>query len=158
MCVLTGGGTTIIEMARCLPMNLKATFITGSIPVVVEYLNHPNIEVIVIGDKVSKNSKITVGQDSINQIKQLKPDLCFLGINALDIEHGITDNDWEIVQVKKTMVESSQKTICLTIAEKINTFQPLRICGIDKINMLITDIDPGDDLLKPYVQSGLTIL
>jgi len=158
MCVLTGGGTTIIEMARCLPMNLKATFITGSIPVVVEYLNHPNIEVIVIGDKVSKNSKITVGQDSINQIKQVKPDLCFLGINALDIEHGITDNDWEIVQVKKTMVESSQKTICLTIAEKINTFQPLRICSIDKINMLITDLDPGDALLAPYVQSGLTIL
>jgi len=158
MCVLTGGGTTIIEMARCLPLNLKATFITGSIPVIVEYLNHPNIEVIVIGDKVSKNSKITVGQDSINQIKQLKPDLCFLGINALDVEHGVTDNDWDIVQVKKAMVESSQKTVCLTIAEKINTFQPLRICELNKIDLLITDLDAADVLLKPYVDSGIEVL
>jgi DeoR/GlpR family transcriptional regulator of sugar metabolism len=157
MCVLTGGGTTIIEMARCLPLNLKATFITGSIPVVVEYLNHPNIEVIIIGDKISKNSKITVGQDSINHIKQLKPDLCFLGINALDIEHGITDNDWDVVQVKKAMIESSQKTICLTIAEKINTFQPLRVCGLDKIDLLITELDADDELLDPYKNAGINV-
>jgi DeoR/GlpR family transcriptional regulator of sugar metabolism len=158
MCVLTGGGTTIIEMARCLPRNLKATFITGSIPAVVEYLNHPTIEVIIIGDKISKNSKITVGQDSIHHIKQLKPDLCFLGINALDIVHGITDNDWDVVQVKKAMIESSQKTICLTIAEKINTFQPLRVCGLDKIDILITELEPSDPLLKPFVEFGIKVM
>jgi DeoR/GlpR family transcriptional regulator of sugar metabolism len=32
MYVLTGGGTTIIEMARNSPHQLQATFITGSIP------------------------------------------------------------------------------------------------------------------------------
>ncbi|MGZ3922818.1 MAG: DeoR/GlpR family DNA-binding transcription regulator, partial [Flavisolibacter sp.] len=60
MFVLTGGGTTIIELARALPSSLHATFISGSIPAIYEYMNHPNIDVIVIGDKISKNSKITV--------------------------------------------------------------------------------------------------
>jgi DeoR/GlpR family transcriptional regulator of sugar metabolism len=158
MCVLTGGGTTIIEMARCLPAQMRATFITGSIPAVVEYLNHPNIEVIIIGDKISRNSKITVGTESINRIKQLKPDLCFLGINAIDVQHGITDNDWDIVQVKKAMIESAQKTICLTIAEKINTFQPLLVCGINKIDVLITELEPSDPLLMPFVELGITVM
>src|SRR5438309_8829036 len=63
MFVLTSGGTTIIEMARALPASLHATFISGSIPAVVEYMHHPNIEVIVIGDKVSKNSKIHAGRE-----------------------------------------------------------------------------------------------
>ena len=105
MFVLTSGGSTILELARALPPQLKATFITGSIPAIFEYMQHPTIEVIVIGDKVSKDSKITIGADAINKIKQIKPDLCFLGINSIDITHGITENDWEIVQVKKTMIE-----------------------------------------------------
>ena len=61
MVVLTTGGTTIIEMARALPPDLHATFHFGSIPALAEYIVHPNIEVIAIGDKISKDSKITVG-------------------------------------------------------------------------------------------------
>ena len=109
MFVLTSGGTTIIEMARSLPPQLKATFISGSIPAILEYMHHPNIEVILIGDKISKNSKITVGAEAIAKIKQMKADLCFLGTNAIDVEHGISDNDWEVVQLKKAMIESSKK-------------------------------------------------
>jgi len=47
MFVLTSGGTTVIELARALPPQLKATFISGSIPAVLEYMQHPNIEVIL---------------------------------------------------------------------------------------------------------------
>jgi DeoR/GlpR family transcriptional regulator of sugar metabolism len=157
MFVLTGGGTTIIEMARALPKELKATFITGSIPVVFEYMNHPNIEVIVIGDKVSKNSKITAGPEAVSKIRQLRADLCILGINALNIENGVSDNDWEIVQLKRAMIESSNKLICLTIAEKINTQQPLQVCKCQSIDTLITERDPDDSLLQPYAQLGIQI-
>src|SRR2546423_12471704 len=104
MFVLTSGGSTILELARALPPQLKATFITGSIPAILEYLNHPNIEVIVIGDKISKNSKITTGGEAITKIKQIRADLCFLGINAIDLVHGITDSDWDVVQLKRSMI------------------------------------------------------
>ena len=98
MFILTSGGTTIIELARMLPPQLKATFISGSIPAILEYMHHPNIEVIMIGDRISKNSKITVGSQAIARIKEVKADICFLGTNAIDLEHGITDNDWEVVE------------------------------------------------------------
>lgn len=158
MFVLTGGGTTIIEMARLLPTQLHATFITGSIPAVVEYMNHPAIDVIVLGDKISKVSKITVGADAINRIKSIKADICFLGINAIDLQNGITDNDWDVVQLKQQMILSSQKVVCLTISEKINSLQPFHVCGIEKIDVLITELDPGDQRLKPYVAAGITVL
>ena len=158
MFVLTSGGTTIMELARSLPPQLKATFISGSIPVILEYMYHPNIEVILIGDKISKNSKITVGSEAIAKIKQMKPDLCFLGTNAIDVKHGITDNDWEVVQLKKAMIESSKKVICLSIAEKINTVQPIRVCGIDEIDILITELNENDPVLRPYKDAGLKVL
>ncbi len=157
MFVLTSGGTTILELARSLPPMLKATFISGSIPAILEYMNHPNIEVILIGDKISKNSKITVGSEAIAKIRQVKADICFLGTNAIDAEHGISDNDWEVVQLKKAMIESAKKVVCLTIAEKINTVQPISVCGLDKIDLLITELDPADKLLKPYTDAGVKV-
>src|ERR1051326_5054724 len=45
MFILTSGGTTILEMARMLPPQLKATFISGSIGAILEYMHHPNIEI-----------------------------------------------------------------------------------------------------------------
>ncbi len=158
MFVLTGGGTTIIELARALPMNLHATFISGSIPAIFEYMSHPNIDVIVIGDKISKNSKITVGLEAISRIRQLKADLCFLGINAINIENGVSDNDWEVVQIKKAMIESAQKLICLTIAEKINSQQPIQVCGCQKIDTMITELSPDEPLLAPYHEAGIKIM
>jgi len=157
MFVLTSGGTTIIEMARMLPHQLKATFVSGSIPAILEYMHHPNIEVIMIGDKISKNSKITVGSQAIARIKEMKADLCFLGTNAIDLEHGITDNDWEVVQLKKAMIESSKKVVCLSIAEKVNTVQPIRVCGLDEIDMLITELEPDNPLIQPYVKAGVKV-
>lgn len=158
MFVLTGGGTTLIELARMLPPQLKATFITGSIPVILEYLNHPNIEVILIGDRVSKNAKISVGSQAIARIREMKADICFLGANAIDLEQGITDNDWEVVALKKAMIASAKMVVCLSIAEKVNTVQPIRVCGLDALDLLITERDPDDPLLRPYVAAGLQVL
>ncbi len=158
MFVLTSGGTTILEMARLLPPQLKATFISGSIPAILEYMHHPNIEVILIGDRISKNAKITIGPEAIAKIRQMRADICFLGTNALDLQHGITDNDWEVVQLKKAMIESSQKVVCLSIAEKINTFQPIQISGLSKIDILVTELPPDDPVLKPYADAGITVL
>jgi DeoR/GlpR family transcriptional regulator of sugar metabolism len=158
MFVLTGGGTTIIELARALPVNLHATFISGSIPALFEYSSHPNIEVIAIGDKISKNSKITVGLEAISKIKELKADICFLGINAISLENGVSDNDWDVVQIKKAMIESSKKTVCLTISEKINSQQPLQICDCGRIDILITELSPEDAVMQPYVEKGIKVI
>jgi DeoR/GlpR family transcriptional regulator of sugar metabolism len=158
MFVLTSGGTTIIELAKALPESLHATFITGSLPAALEYLHHPNIEIILIGDKISKSSQITVGGEAISKIKQIKADICFLGINALHTEYGLTDNDWDVVQVKKAMIETSAKVVSLSIAEKLNTSQRIKICDINAIDTLITELDASSAIMEPYKKAGLEIL
>lgn len=158
MFILTSGGTTILELIRSLPPQLKITVMTGSIPVVNACMAQPNIDVVVIGDKLSKDSKITVGAEAIAKINQVNADLCFLGTNAIDLEHGLTDNDWEVVQVKRAMVHSAAKVICMTISEKLQTYQPLSICKIEQIDYLVTELDPTQHALKPFADRGVNIL
>ena len=158
MFVLSSGGTTITELAKALPMQLNATFISGSLTALLEYSKHPNIDVIAIGDKIAKNSRMSIGLDAMAKIRQIKSDICFLGVNAIDHRFGISDNDWDVVQLKQVMVESAKKTICLTISEKINTLQPLKVCDLRKIDTLITELSPDDPLLQPYRDAGINVL
>lgn len=158
MFILTTGGTTIVEMAKALPENLSATFITGSLQAALEYTHHPNIEIIFVGDKISKSSQITVGGEAISKIRQIKADICFLGINALDVHEGVTDNDWEVVQLKKAMIESSSRVVSLAISEKLNTSQKIKVCDITEIDVLITELDTSDPSLKPYQKVGLELI
>ncbi|NIG53084.1 DeoR/GlpR family DNA-binding transcription regulator [Chitinophaga sp. Cy-1792] len=158
MFVLTTGGTTIIELARILPSELRATFITVSLPAAFEYANHPNIEVIVIGDRLAKDSKITVGGEAITKIMNIRADLCFLGVNAIDADAGLTDNDWEVVQVKKAMIATSRKVVALCISEKVDTTDRLKVCEVDDIDILITELHPKAKKLQPYSRKGVKIL
>ena len=54
------GEDTVPELAKTLPLQLRTTFMCGSIPFVPEYLNRLN-RVIVIEDNVSKKPKIPTG-------------------------------------------------------------------------------------------------
>jgi DeoR/GlpR family transcriptional regulator of sugar metabolism len=70
----------------------------------------------------------------------------------------VSDNDWEVVQIKKAMIEASKKLVCLTISEKINTRQPFQICETQKIDTLVTELSPNNALLEPYQNAGINIL
>ena len=80
------------------------------------------------------------------------------GYKSLNLARGVSDNDWEVVQIKKAMVESSQRLVCLTISEKINSHQPLQVCDSKKIDTLITELSPDDPILEPYVRAGINVI
>jgi DeoR/GlpR family transcriptional regulator of sugar metabolism len=158
MFVLLSGGTTINELVKALPENLNATFITVSIPTALELLNHPNSEVIFLGNKLSKSAQISIGAEVIKRLAEIKADYCFLGTNAIDVEKGITDLEWEVIEVKRAMIAAANKTISLSISEKLNTIQRLQVCGLTEIHTLITELVPSNQVLLSYAQCGLEIL
>jgi DeoR/GlpR family transcriptional regulator of sugar metabolism len=158
MLVLTGGGTTIIEMVKQLPENTRATFFTISPLVAVELAKYPMIEVILIGGLFSKNSQITYGGQVISQISEINADLCLMGVSAVHPTNGLTDTDWEINQLKKTMLSSSKKTAVLCISEKLDITLRLKVAALGQISYLITELNPNDDHLVSYHAKGLEIL
>ena len=157
MYILTSGGTSILEFAKSLDTNLNATFFTCSLNAAIEFAHHPSIEVVMIGDKVSKDSMLTTGASAVQTIESIQADLCILGINSLDTQFGLSENDWEVVQIKKAMIKASKKTICIGISEKLNSQQKIKVANLDEIDILITELNPNDSKLLPFKHKGLTI-
>ena len=156
--LLMSGGTTNLEVARLLPSTIRLTVFTPSLPIAMQLLEQPQVETIFIGGKLSKDAQIAIGGDAIRTLSQLKADLCFMGTGNLDLDTGLTEFDWEVVQLKKAMIESSKKMVVLTISEKINSSQRFNICPTISIHTLITELEPTHSILKPFAEKGLEIL
>ncbi|GAB3912730.1 DeoR/GlpR family DNA-binding transcription regulator [Mucilaginibacter boryungensis] len=156
--IVTEGGTTMLELARMIPDHIKATFFTISPQVAITLSEHSNLDVVTIGGKLVKNANLHIGSAVINRLAELRADICFLGANAFSVKDGLTDVDWEVVQVKKALIRCAKKVVVMTISEKLDTVQRLNICGIDKVDYLITELPVNSDILKPYQNTNLVLL
>ncbi len=158
--VLISGGSTNIEFSKLIPQNLDLTFFTPSLPMAIELLNNvsENNDVIFIGGKLSRGSQLAHGGSSINILSEIKADICFLGTGWLDVNEGITAIDWDIAQMKKAMIKASKKLVSLTISEKLNTSNRFKICDIDVINTLVTELDPNSLILNRYREKNIILL
>ncbi len=158
MLIVISGGTTMRELVKLLPPQLNATFVTANVPIALELLDHPNVEVIFLGNKLLKSAQMAVGAEVVLRLSQIKADLCLLGTNSIDSNYGITDLEWEIIEVKKAMIACSKKVVSLAISEKLNTVQHLQVCTLDKIDVLITELAPEDEQLLSYQVPGIQVL
>jgi DeoR/GlpR family transcriptional regulator of sugar metabolism len=158
MLIVISGGTTMRELVKLLPPQLNATFVTANVPIALELLDHPNVEVIFLGNKLLKSAQMAVGAEVVQRLSQIRADLCLLGTNSIDPIYGITDLEWEIIEVKKAMIACSKKVVSLAISEKLNTEQHLQVCTLDKIDVLITELAPEDELLLNYQVLDIQVL
>lgn len=158
MIVLTGGGTSIREFIKRIPDNFRATFITVNPLTAVELLDKPQIKTIMIGGCLSAYSQMVVSGEVFSSLANIKADLCILGINAIDSNHGLTDSDWETIQVKKAMMKAASRVAVLTISEKLNSLMQMKIADLSEIDYLVTELDASHQLLQAYHSKKITIL
>jgi len=158
--VLISGGTTNLEFVKYIPQKLGLTFFTPSLPMAISLLNNvsKNDEVIFVGGKLSRASQLATGGNSINILSGIKADICFLGTGYLDLNEGITEIDWEIAQMKKAMISASKKLVSLAISEKLNTSNRYKICDINMINTLVTELDSNSEKLNYYREKNINVL
>ena len=157
MVLLTEAGTTIMEMVRLIPDELEATFFTVSPLMALELATHPLLTVHLIGGQTDIGSQIVIGPKPVSELANIRVDLCFLGANAMDAKSGLTETDYAIVQVKKAMIESSDKLAVLTISEKLNTVFKMKLCSPANIDYLITELNPEDKKLSSYKKNMMLL-
>ena len=150
MTLLAGGGTVMLEFARLLPENLKGTLFTVSPLVALEAAQRSTIEVILLAGQLSRNAYICTGASVVRQLLDIRADLCLMGTHGFSLTKGITDYEWEVVQVKKAMLQSAERTGLLTIAEKKDVVHKLRVCPLREIDYLITEQSPSHKQFAGY--------
>ncbi|MCU0420749.1 MAG: DeoR/GlpR family DNA-binding transcription regulator [Cyclobacteriaceae bacterium] len=156
--ILITGGTTNLEFVSVLPPGMHLTIFTPSLQVAMQLTRNKSIETILIGGRVSPDAQVSIGAEALNTLASVKADICFLGTGHLHPVDGLSEFDWEVVQLKRAMIKSSRQTISLALSAKLNSTQRYKICDIHEIHTLVTELPPGSDLLKPFRKNGLEVL
>ena len=156
--IFIDGGTTCLELARLIPEQLRLTCFTFSLPVAMQLLSKTNVEVIFIGGKIAKEAQMATGPGAINNLAEVRFDYGFIGTGYVDSLHGLTEFDWDIVQVKKAVVNASKKAVLLCISEKLNSQHRYKTCDINAINTMITELDPSNNLLNLFRNHDIRLL
>ena len=158
--VLLSGGSTNLEFAKLIPKGMNLTFFTPSLPMAVELLSSSSkkYKVHLIGGELLRGSQLVTGASAIGLLAEINADICFLGTGYLDLEKGITEANWEITQLKKAMIKASKNLVSLTISKKLNTSNSFKVCDVNALNVLVTELESSSDVLQEYRKVGIEIL
>ncbi len=156
--ILLDGGTTTLSIAQQLPPGLRLTVITNSPLIATELAGHAELEVVLIGGRLFKDSLVTTGTVALDMLRSLHVDLCFLGICSLDPEAGITIPDLEESGVKRAMMACADQVVAMANAEKLGTASTYVVAPISELTYLVTDQNVPDDVLDVYRMAGVTVI
>ena len=155
--VFIDGGTTAVQLVRYLPLGLKATVVTHSPSIAVELVEHPNIDVIIIGGHLFKHSIVAMGPTALESIAKIHADLYFMGVCSLHPESGLTTGDYDEAGIKRALSNAAAETIVLASPEKLATASPFHIVPLTDIGCIVVEKNIADELIEPYRKLGIEI-
>lgn len=156
--VFFDGGTTTQAIAGNIPDSLNLTVVTHSLPIANILANLPNISLIFAGGAFCKSSLTMQGQQTISTFEEIYADVSFIGVCSLDPYRGLTARTREETAIKRVLCKNSMNIVAATTSNKLDTLASFLTCRASDISYLITEKDPSDRILQPYVEQGITIL
>ncbi|UGQ47244.1 DeoR/GlpR family DNA-binding transcription regulator [Massilia endophytica] len=155
--VFIDGGTTAVQLARALPPTLDATVVTHSPSVAVELVEHPLVEVILIGGRLFKHSVVTSGAAALAAVSDIRSDIFFMGVCSLHPEAGITTGDYDEARMKRAISSRAARTVVMASPEKLGTAAPYRIAPLANVDHIIVNKGVDEALLAPYRAMGIGV-
>ncbi|MDE1180396.1 DeoR/GlpR family DNA-binding transcription regulator [Paraburkholderia sp.] len=156
--VMIDGGTTSAELVRHIPHSLSATVVTHSPSVAVALVDHPSIDVIVIGGKLYKHSIVTVGAAAIEALSHINADLYFMGVTGVHATAGLSTGDLEEAYVKRALAARSAETVVLATNEKLNAASAYAIGDVTLAQTVIVERSADAALTDGIAKRGVEIV
>ena len=143
--VILDGGTTTLAVTRELPPGLHATVITHSPTIAAALIDHPSVEILLLGGRIYKHSAVACGAATAEAARAITADLFLLGVTGVHVQHGLTTGDAEEAAMKRTLAGQAADTYVLASSEKIGAVSPYKVLELDAITAILTDA-PKDSL------------
>lgn len=137
--IIIASGTTVLNLARFLKEKEQLTAVTNSVQVAMALAHKQGVHVIQLGGELRRSSFSATGYYAEQALKEMTCELLFLGVDGIDINHGLTTTSLGEAWLNKQMINSSESVIVLADSSKFGRKGFGRICGFDQVNTIVTD-------------------
>ncbi|WP_320710598.1 DeoR/GlpR family DNA-binding transcription regulator [Enterobacter sp. 302C9] len=156
--VIVDGGTTTSELITFFPPDLRITVVTHSPSIALRLVDHPSIEVILIGGRLYKHSIVAVGAAAIEGIENIHADLFFMGVTGIHPEAGLTTGDFEEACIKRAFSGRAAETVVLASPEKVNTASSFVIGDVSSVNTIVVEDNTDRDWIRAVLEKGVSVV
>lgn len=137
--IILDSGTTTMEIAKNLSPDDAINVITNAFNIANQLINSPNINIIVPGGTLRKNSHSLVGPLAEKSIRNFYVDKVFLGVDGFDTSQGAFTPNIEEASLNQIMIEISKEVILVADSSKFKRRSLAFICPVNKIDIVVTD-------------------
>lgn len=150
--IFLDSGTTTFFIARNLALRTDLTIITNNLDIAYSVQFNSTTSLIVTGGLRRDNYSVLIGSVAENTIKNIYVDIAFMGCDAVNPAEGIFNSNFSEVGVKQLISGCGKKTVLVTDHSKFRHKALARICGLDKIDMIITDSGIDEKTLENIIK------
>lgn len=154
--IIIDGGSTTYQMVHFLRTSgLKV--LTNSFAIADYLVKHTKNTVIISGGVVFPDSQVVLDPFNEDIFRNYSVSKVFMGVGGID-GHGATNTNLPLIQAERAMIAHGRELVVLADSTKFNTQSDLRLCGLDRISILITDEGIQKEQVKMLEQAGVKII
>lgn len=162
--VAFNGGTTTSAVARHLAERTDVreagpdvvTIVTNALNIASEMVLRPSIRTVVIGGVARSQSYELHGPFASRVLADLLVDDLILGVDALSAEGASCAHLGESV-INAEMAHRAQRVTVVAASPKLGRVALSRICGLDRVDALVTDREAPADMLAVLEDAGVDV-
>ena len=165
--VALNGGTTTSEVARALATRPDlqdgtgtpvVTVVTNAMNIANELAVRPHIKIVVTGGVARSQSYELIGPYATLVLEQLALDWAILGVDALDPVAGATAHHEGEASISHLMATRAAQVMIVADGSKLGQRAFARVCGLDEIDVIVTDRDATAASLTPFTDRGIRVI
>ena len=149
-------GTTVYELAKLLSTR-PVMIHTSSIPTAV-CANGGVADVWVSGGRMEHTYEVLNGPSAESFYQNLYCDFVFVSTAAVSVKYGLTAYTEDDASLKRVMLSRARTRVLLADATKFNEIQQFRACGLENVDVVVTDSMPEEAYLEFFQQHQIRLI
>lgn len=152
-------GTSVLEVAKAVPLDWSGLVLTNSVPVAVELSTRRDVRILLAGGHIRSGDLALSGSCTQAFFKDYFADVAFISSGGLSAEAGLSDypHDGE-AEVKRILIQNSRAAYALVDSSKFDVTVARRICGLGELTGIIADRSPSGALKVALREENLEVL
>ena len=135
--ILLDGGTTTLEVARCLAGKLLQV-VTNSLPIANLLAQQPSIELILIGGYLYPRTGVALGPLAAAALAELNVPRVIMGTGGIT-EKGLFNSNTLLVECERLMLQAAEEVWVVADSSKFGRSALAHLCELSKVTRIIVD-------------------
>lgn len=149
--------TTAWQVARHLKDRRELTVVTNGLFIALEFLDSPNVTVVMPGGTLRTASASLVGDLGACILESYHVQRGFFGARGLTLEEGLTDINQYEVELKRRMVERSKEVIAIVDASKWGQVAFAAFAFLGQVDRIIADAAAPAEMVAALRKRGIEV-